>query len=275
MVLLHMVFDTDLIVEFVVWAIILFSVLTGLRYSRDVSAVKEGSKAYKSLLAINEKHSRLFSRYQDSLVLSFDLSSKRQFDSFDPMLVFQGLTDVQKKTIEEGIWCSRSNAIKFRAYQLEVDRMLPGFSFQDERRLRIEKKLLNSNKLAVPQIDFQCVVTWQYTSPAGRNQYSNSRVFPLAEMKRISLQTIAEAEKVSKTKAAQVKLERAKMSDSLRYEILKRDGFRCVLCGATAKDGVKLHVDHIYPVSKGGRTERSNLRTLCERCNLGKGAKLE
>lgn len=70
--------------------------------------------------------------------------------------------------------------------------------------------------------------------------------------------------------------QRRLMTDSLRYDVLKRDGFRCVLCGATAKDEhVKLHVDHITPISKGGRTELSNLRTLCERCNLGKSDKSE
>ncbi len=66
--------------------------------------------------------------------------------------------------------------------------------------------------------------------------------------------------------------ERAKMSPKLQYQIFKRDDFRCVICGRSAKDGVQLHVDHIKPVSKGGRSEISNLRTLCDRCNLGKGA---
>lgn len=70
--------------------------------------------------------------------------------------------------------------------------------------------------------------------------------------------------------------QRRLMTDSLRYDVMQRDGFRCVLCGATTKeDGVKLHVDHITPISKGGRTELSNLRTLCERCNLGKRDKIE
>jgi len=69
--------------------------------------------------------------------------------------------------------------------------------------------------------------------------------------------------------------QRRLMSDSLRYEVLRRDGFRCQICGATANDGVKLHVDHIFPVSKGGKTELSNLRTLCERCNMGKRDKIE
>lgn len=69
--------------------------------------------------------------------------------------------------------------------------------------------------------------------------------------------------------------QRRLMSDSLRYDVLRRDGFRCQICGATQKDGVKLHVDHIFPVSKGGKTEISNLRTLCERCNMGKRDKVE
>lgn len=69
--------------------------------------------------------------------------------------------------------------------------------------------------------------------------------------------------------------QRRLMTDSLRYDVMQRDGFRCQLCGATAADGYKLHVDHIIPVSKGGKTEMRNLRTLCERCNMGKGAKIE
>lgn len=69
--------------------------------------------------------------------------------------------------------------------------------------------------------------------------------------------------------------QRRLMKDSLRYDILKRDNFRCQLCGSTAQDGVRLHVDHIIPVSKGGLTEPSNLRVLCERCNMGKRDKIE
>ena len=69
--------------------------------------------------------------------------------------------------------------------------------------------------------------------------------------------------------------QRRLMTDSLRYDIMRRDGFRCQLCGSTAQDGVKLHVDHVIPVSKGGKTELPNLRTLCERCNLGKSNKTE
>ena len=80
---------------------------------------------------------------------------------------------------------------------------------------------------------------------------------------------------VSSSHKRMIAEQRRLMTDSLRYDILVRDAFRCKICGASAADGVKLHVDHILPVSKGGKTVESNLRTLCERCNLGKSNKIE
>lgn len=62
----------------------------------------------------------------------------------------------------------------------------------------------------------------------------------------------------------------------LRLRVLTRDQFRCVLCGRTPalNPGAVLHIDHIVPFSGGGLTSEANLRTLCERCNWGKGAEL-
>lgn len=66
------------------------------------------------------------------------------------------------------------------------------------------------------------------------------------------------------------------ISDKLRYQVLKRDNFKCCACGASpAKDpDVELHVDHIIPWSKGGETILENLQTLCSRCNIGKSDSL-
>jgi 5-methylcytosine-specific restriction endonuclease McrA len=58
----------------------------------------------------------------------------------------------------------------------------------------------------------------------------------------------------------------------MRFRVLRRDGYRCRLCGRAAEDGVILHVDHIIPLAKGGKTEEANLWSLCLPCNLGKGA---
>lgn len=66
---------------------------------------------------------------------------------------------------------------------------------------------------------------------------------------------------------------RGPIAPSLRFEVLKRDNHKCVVCGRSAKDGVTLEVDHIVPVASGGTDVLSNLQTLCERCNKGKGAR--
>ena len=62
------------------------------------------------------------------------------------------------------------------------------------------------------------------------------------------------------------------ISDKLRYQVLKRDLFKCCACGASpSKDPtVELHIDHIVPWSKGGGTTLENLQTLCSKCNIGK-----
>ncbi len=59
----------------------------------------------------------------------------------------------------------------------------------------------------------------------------------------------------------------------LRLQVLKRDKFKCVYCGRSpaTEAGVILHIDHVTPFSKGGKTTLGNLQTLCEKCNWGKG----
>lgn len=64
------------------------------------------------------------------------------------------------------------------------------------------------------------------------------------------------------------RVERAKVSNELRQEIFKRDGYTCVNCGSTEKES--LEIDHIMPISKGGKTEPGNLQTLCRNCNIRK-----
>jgi len=58
----------------------------------------------------------------------------------------------------------------------------------------------------------------------------------------------------------------------LRYEVLKRDGRVCRVCGNGPKDGAKVHVDHIKPRSKYPKLalDITNLQVLCRDCNMGK-----
>lgn len=61
------------------------------------------------------------------------------------------------------------------------------------------------------------------------------------------------------------------VSKRLRFEILRRDNFRCNYCGATS-DETELHVDHLVPVALGGTDDAHNLVTACADCNSGKSS---
>lgn len=68
------------------------------------------------------------------------------------------------------------------------------------------------------------------------------------------------------------------ITPQLRNQILERNGFTCQQCGASAHDvddldptkSVRLHIDHIVPLSQGGTNDAENLRVLCSNCNHGK-----
>lgn len=56
---------------------------------------------------------------------------------------------------------------------------------------------------------------------------------------------------------------------ALREVVFSRDHNRCVMCGSSDE----LQLDHIVPFESGGVTTLENLRTLCRKCNTGKGAR--
>lgn len=63
------------------------------------------------------------------------------------------------------------------------------------------------------------------------------------------------------------------ISKKLRFEIFKRDDFKCQYCGKSSPK-VVLEVDHIIPKKEGGGDNLENLITSCFDCNRGKGKNL-
>ncbi len=64
-----------------------------------------------------------------------------------------------------------------------------------------------------------------------------------------------------------------KIQAGIRWQVFKRDNWKCLACGRCAEDDIILHVDHILPRSKGGKDELENFQTLCDLCNIGKSNK--
>ena len=65
------------------------------------------------------------------------------------------------------------------------------------------------------------------------------------------------------------KTRRRPLGKNTRHRILERDNYRCQECGATNKD-TTLTIDHIVPLSRGGKDNEDNLWVLCEDCNFSK-----
>lgn len=79
---------------------------------------------------------------------------------------------------------------------------------------------------------------------------------------------------------------RRSLSQKIRFEVFKRDKFKCTYCGLgptldnndiilqikEISTDVVLEVDHSLAVANGGDNDMLNLRTSCKKCNLGKSA---
>ena len=63
------------------------------------------------------------------------------------------------------------------------------------------------------------------------------------------------------------------INEKVRLQVFKRDNYACVICGKSPATHrrITLHLDHEVPFSKGGGNNPENLRTLCNKCNLGRG----
>lgn len=112
---------------------------------------------------------------------------------------------------------------------------------------------------------------FSYTSGGGMAQ----RFFtvPMTEENIAQLIRILESKL---TASAFAKEQRTLMTKKLRESIKARDNFTCCNCGNSThvEPNLLLEIDHIIPVSKGGRTEEDNLQTLCWKCNRSKGDKI-
>jgi Holliday junction resolvasome RuvABC ATP-dependent DNA helicase subunit len=65
--------------------------------------------------------------------------------------------------------------------------------------------------------------------------------------------------------------DRHAIPSSVRMEVWRRDGGKCVKCGGRER----LEYDHIIPIAKGGSNTARNIELLCENCNRSKSDRIE
>jgi hypothetical protein len=56
------------------------------------------------------------------------------------------------------------------------------------------------------------------------------------------------------------------ISDATKKIVYTRDGGICQCCGSS----INLEYDHITPYSCGGKSDKSNIQLLCQKCNRSK-----
>lgn len=270
----------------VICAALLLALLAWCLYSRWIErvrlTVKENSEYYRSVLELNQKY-KFCSDIPEKGTLSFceQETTKTKYDrrSFESILY----ENLQRRllTIQQALKNVDTNRGLYYRYQCELSGLCSTISNTDCKRLNVplsrftkEEKKMIASIVQHPIITLQAQCAKEYTSPAGRNNYYSEYIFSEKTIQD-TVDKIQEDVKRKSTETYRRKVERQRVTEKLRYQVMRRDGFRCQLCGATQADGVKLHVDHIIPISKGGTSDIDNLRTLCEICNRGKGDQLE
>lgn len=236
--------------------------------------IKNISKNYKQLKEINDKYKFYTFNIKDRQIKQREYSLK----NYDRALA----KDIVMYQIENNIDNIRFDIVNayrnkklYEEYLKECDNInyvnteedIKNTGFNIKKFNKVEKKLLEKEKYKDVYNITVKVIVW-YSSPKGQNNYSKNRTLQYEELSQLYM----EWKKTNGYKIS-ARFERAVINNDIRYEVLKRDNFRCKICGMSAEDGIKLHVDHIIPVSKGGKSTMNNLQTLCERCNLGKSNK--
>jgi hypothetical protein len=239
-------------------------------------AVDARSTALAALRALNLAYRNRLISYGPINRLYFDqVSSKAKFDRFDLAELLRDCLDRDEIALATEIEQRKSSMRAFVEYESErfgiQTEQLGKTDFGNlkrERCLRAEVRLFDRQRLRLPPPTAHVVCGVGYDSPQGRNSYRKSFTLSFDELEQ-ALQEMRAYRSIRNSAAERRRVERSKMTASVRVDVLRRDGYRCRFCGAGS--GVaELHVDHIVPVSKGGLTELDNLQTLCADCNQGK-----
>ena len=260
---------------------------------RRKSFIKKNSVALRQLAQINAKHTFLPVKH---FAMSHKYDNRHYYNSISPgdYLTYQLL--YKHKEVARAIHNAEENAEHIKIYRAEVasncvlgkfesarekenlsktDQVLRNYWLSKglEKICNIEKKQFDS-RLKNPVTGFRIAVYIYLTDIQGRTITYKSAYFYAPEIletiKRIKSKDNGRFEDPNLWQAI-TRVERGKVSNRMRFAVYKRDGNRCRKCGSRWN----LEVDHIYPISKGGKTTFDNLQTLCHNCNAQKSNFIE
>ena len=235
------------------------------------------SKAIKELAILNNK-------YIFKTVSKFDLTHSYDNETYYNKVMLKDYLTYEliflKRKVEDAIENANYNYSLYPSYVSEVKNINSFGEFGTFKRPRNLDKLITYEKkifselVKKPIISFQMKVTLYLTKINGRYVDHKSKEFHVSEIKQV----IKDLSKKDGNRYLDREIwdsvsivERAKVSNKLRFAIYNRDGYRCRICHRKTND---LEIDHIIPIAKGGKTEYNNLQTLCKKCNKEKSDKI-
>lgn len=246
------------------------------RWRAVIRYVEATSRAIAARRTIDEQfRARIIDRGALRLSFAEQVGSKARFDRFDLAGFLLDRLDEIEEQVRAEVEYRHAAARAHADYSSEVERVgnellgttrpPDGAAQLDQSRFdRVERKRFARGTLKPPTVTARVIGTVSYTSPKGRNSYRRRLEWDFDDLVRAVTELGHRDERRSR-----VDYERRAMTTQMRVDVLRRDGHRCQMCGRGARD-TELHVDHITPVSRGGRTTMENLQTLCRDCNLGK-----
>ena len=252
------------------------SVPVSINKHRHIDFVESHSEALRKVKNINR-------RYMFAYIPNFNMSHIYDNNDFYPTVSPKDYLTYQlvylDKKVSKALKDSLDNRTKYESYKKEITSCYYGKFDADTSDYNVEKlkkyeKEMVRDEILTPTTGVEIKVVLTRTDIGGNYQEKKSQIFRAEEIKGI-------INKLHQKRGdyylnpdiwdSIVRVERAKVSNKLRFVVFQRDHERCVKCGSRRN----LEVDHIYPISKGGKTEMSNLQTLCHRCNVRKGNSIE
>lgn len=243
--------------------------------------VAASSQWYRNVVSLNqstEYHTDILNNGHTTYY--YPVKSKAAYDRMQIENALEAFLTERKNEIEATLKKVSQNKEIRRKYQESINSLYVPVSeekckileIEYDKFIELEQQLIRSAYLPII-CNYKVTCTVIYRTPQNHKEYEKSMKYDEKSIRSV-INKMDERAKYQQTESYRRKAERAKVTPSLRYDILRRDGFRCCLCKRSAQDGIELEVDHIIPISKGGETTYDNLQTLCRDCNRGKGAKM-
>lgn len=269
-------------IAFIIIATIIITVIIVLlclyyRQQKYDKFIIQNSICLKQLNEIN-------SRYKFNPNISFDqyhtYDNEKFYDtiSCEDYLIYQ-LQYINKKIVAQ-IKKISENKQSYSNYLNEVKTVsdfgkfqMPIHSLNLEKLIAKEKKILEKNLLQKPTTQFVLTVTLYCSTINGcvythkTSYFYDSDIFTLIKRLNNKNGTFYNDREIWNSLC---RVERGKVSNKMRFSIYERDGYRCRKCGISDRHA-NLEIDHIIPISKGGKSTYDNLQTLCHKCNVEKG----